>query len=72
MLKVEKNLPIPSISRARKKPSLKTLVETMKVGDSILLPDNNKAQYMWRIMKSLGFESTQRVAKGGVRVWRTK
>ena len=72
MLKIEKNLPIPSISRARKKPSMKALVETMKVGDSILVPDNHKAQYMWKIMRELGFESTQRVAKGGVRVWRTK
>ena len=70
MLKVEKNLPIPQISRKRKRKTLRSIIETMKVGDSVLMPSEDKARHIWKIMRELGYKSTHRTVKGGCRVWR--
>ena len=71
MLKIEKNVPLPTVDGIRN--SKYAHLMHMKVGDSVAAPDQNTATGVAHFLRRNKRGAIQRaVAPKGFRVWRTK
>ena len=71
MFKIEKDVPLPTDRRGRKKGGLRIAMESMEVGDSLVVHGTLPSQLLQNA-KIIGFKATTRATPdGGVRVWRT-
>tara|TARA_B100000929_G_scaffold241146_1_gene198356 strand:- start:261 stop:551 length:291 start_codon:yes stop_codon:yes gene_type:complete len=62
---IDKNIPIPT---GRSKWT--SVVDSMKVGDSILLPDRKEVVSLAAVLKRRDFKAVTRLEGGGIRVWK--
>lgn len=76
-MKIEKNIPIPSLRQFVRNPKwdeLKECIQKMEIADSILVPHEltHKGSFTMstRLGKSHGMTLTQRKTPEGVRIWR--
>jgi hypothetical protein len=71
MFKIEKGVPLPTGGRGRKKGDLRVAMESMEVGDSLVVHGTLACQLLQNA-RIIGFKATTRTTPdGGVRVWRT-
>ena len=73
--KVEKNIPLPEITKGRKLGSLAVALEGLAKGDSLYFPaseDDRLKVYrnLYSTAKRRGVAITARLDDGGVRIWR--
>ncbi len=71
MVKIEKGVPLPS-PRASNGRTAWSWVKRLKIGDSVLMPFNQKrvASAISRAAKNANVRVTTRKVEGGTRVWR--
>lgn len=71
MLKIEKNIPVPVARTIKPKNEFAEIAQSMKVGDSVLCPDEKTSK---RLSYHLGkFSRVVTRAEGsGIRVWRQR
>lgn len=71
-IKVETGVPIPN-KKGRKPSGIKEILESMKVGDSVVVPHHNQYDYVRYVMRRLGYKMTMRTLDDGSRrIWRIK
>jgi hypothetical protein len=69
--RIEKNVPLPE-GRRPIKSELRLSLESMKVGDSILIPRTEvcKADAAFNALRALGKRFSTRAIDEGIRIWR--
>lgn len=70
-IKIEKNIPIPTIQNGRL-PYLKKALEKMDYGDSFLVDKETKRGSARIVAKRLGITVVTKRVKNGFRIWKIK
>jgi hypothetical protein len=69
--RIEKNVPLPE-SRGKAKSELRVVMESMEVGDSIVIPrtEIGRAEGVMNTVRAAGKRFATRVINEGIRIWR--
>lgn len=66
---IERGIEIPGL---RSKIPYRRILDSLEVGDSVLMPNRNAANHLASQFYSQGKRGLTRTVEGGVRVWRIK
>ena len=67
---IEKGIPIPTITHPKGRSKWSSVIDSMEVGDSVLLPNRKEVISLSAVLNRRDFKVVTRSEEGGIRVWK--